>query len=243
VSTRRGDDSPVSSAVGARVDLCYSSSVAVSPTFWASVSLMLASVLGAPTVVFAMSSAGDAPVLAAGPDTAVTPARSPDRRRTFVMVVGFAALAFGLTGLYLVRRKKQHTIQAADPTPEPAEAGTPASKAPPSSAPMAMICPTCLEQYSADARFCKLDGNRLITLREGTDPRGPTGGVCPICSQGFDPGVIVCPQHQEDLVPAPIHLAQRTSGSYPKICPTCGVQYPIGSGFCGADGSALVTVN
>jgi hypothetical protein len=56
--------------------------------------------------------------------------------------------------------------------------------------------------------------------------------------------VQICPVHQEELVPAPVyHAAQRMGGSYPKICPTCGVQYPNGSGFCGNDGSALETIN
>jgi hypothetical protein len=168
---------------------------------------------------------------------------STDRKCMFVAIVGLAALGFGVAGLYLLRRRSR-AAKADHPPPRPEPAIEPVSKPPQSSAPMVMLCPTCLEQYpGADARFCKLCGNRLVALREGADPRGPTGGVCPICSQGYDPGVVICPQHQEELIPAPIHLAQRTSGSYPKICPTCGVQYPIGSGFCGADGSALVTVN
>ena len=107
-----------------------------------------------------------------------------------------------------------------------------------------MQCPTCREEFGLEARFCKLDGNRLVPVRVGTEARGPTGGICPICGQGFDPGVPVCPVHQEELVPAPVYNAARqSSGSYPKICPTCGIQYQNGSGFCGADGSALVTVN
>lgn len=211
----------------------------MSPTLWASVSLVLAILMGAPTVAYAVES-GDS--LAFGPDEAIAPKRASDGKRTFIAVVGLAALAFGATGLYLMRRKKRQE-QAPEPEPTVEAAIEPTSKPPASSSPMVMICPTCLEQYPVDARFCKLDGNRLVALREGADPRGPTGGVCPICCQGYDPGVVVCPQHQEDLIPAPIHLAQRASGSYPKICPTCGIQYPIGSGFCGADGSALVTVN
>lgn len=226
---------------GVTVELCYSYSVAVSPSFWAGVSLVLATLLGAPTVAYAVET-GDP--LAFAPDEAIASKNTSDRRRTFIAVVGLAALAFGATGLYLMRRKKrqEHVPEPEEPVVEAAI--EPTSKPPASSAPlMVMICPTCLEQYPVDARFCKLDGNRLVALREGADPRGPTGGVCPICCQGYDPGVVVCPQHQEDLIPAPIHLAQRASGSYPKICPTCGVQYPIGSGFCGADGSVLVTVN
>jgi hypothetical protein len=210
----------------------------VSPTFWAGVSLVLASLLGAPTVVYAIESGDSVEAL-----HDITPPKKPtERKRTFILVVGVAALAFGLTGLYLMRRRKREE-QPVEPEPSVEPPIEPTSKPPASISPMVMICPTCLEQYAVDARFCKLDGNRLVALREGADPRGPTGGVCPICCQGYDPGVVVCPEHQEDLIPAPIHLAQRSSGSYPKICPTCGVQYPIGSGFCGADGSALVTVN
>ncbi len=188
-----------------------------------------------------MAFAVSPPVTSSEPAKVEAPAATAyDRRRTFVAVVGLAALAFGLAGLWLLRRNKRKE-EASETTPAPAP--EPPSQAPQSATTMAMLCPTCLEQYPADARFCKLDGNRLVTLREGADPRGPTGGVCPICGQGFDPGVLVCPRHHEDLVPAPIHLAQRGSGAYPKICPTCGVQYPSGSGFCGVDGSALVTIN
>lgn len=172
--------------------------------------------------------------------------RAQERRRTFIGIVGFAAMAFGLSGLWLLRRARRNKA-APEPIPlgpEVTRVGEPPE--PPVSKPATgtMVCPTCRADYTAEARFCKLDGNRLISVREGTDPRGPAGGICPVCGQGYDPGIPTCPVHQEELVPAALYQAQeRASGSFPKICPTCGVQYANGSGFCGADGSALVTVN
>ena len=206
----------------------------------------------APVLVFAALSLASVPIFAEPKSASDTPAvrsgSSPesafDRRRTFVGVVGFAALVFGLTGLWLVRRSRRN----ANVTPEVIPVATPPTERAPEPAPpssrAAMQCPTCREEYDTDARFCKFDGNRLIAVRIGNDPRGPTGGICPVCGQGYDPGVPLCPIHHEELVPAPVFNAgRRASGSYPKICPTCGIQYPNGSGFCGADGAALVTIN
>ncbi|MBK9000995.1 MAG: hypothetical protein IPM35_35180 [Myxococcales bacterium] len=166
-------------------------------------------------------------------------------------MVGFAALVLGLAGLWLVRRSRRslpEPPEAEPPPPSPIVTQIRAGSAPREPAVPAaeamLLCPTCRAEYGAESRFCKFDGNRLVVVSRGTDTRGPAGGVCPVCEQGYDPGVVSCPVHDEELVPAGAHRAQeRPSGQYPKICPTCGVQYPNGSGFCGADGSALVTVN
>jgi len=185
------------------------------------------------------SASGDRPIAGAS-----------QRKRLFVGVVGFAAFALGVAGLWMLRRSRT----AATPETRPVQTEPPApvvtriqTLVPASASPretLSMVCPTCRSEYGAESRFCKLDGNRLVPVREGADSRGPTGGVCPVCSQGFDPGIQTCPIHDEELVPAGSQTFEdRPSGPYPKICPTCGVQYPNGSGFCGADGSALVTVN
>jgi hypothetical protein len=168
-----------------------------------------------------------------------------ERRRVFVGVVGFAALALGLTGLWLVRRSRARPTESLEETaPILTQLGPPSEPVRSSKPGGTMVCPTCRTDYTAEARFCKLDGNRLVSWREGTDPRGPAGGICPVCGQGYDPGISSCPIHQEELIPVALYQPrERASGSFPKICPTCGVQYPNGSGFCGADGSALVTVN
>lgn len=178
-------------------------------------------------------------------------ATAADRRRTFVGVVGFAALVLGLAGLWLVRRSRRPLAEPATaeaPVPSPVVTRLRTSSAPREpagpGAEAVLLCPTCRAEYGPESRFCKFDGNRLVAVSRGTDTRGPAGGICPVCEQGYDPGVVSCPVHDEELVPAGAHRApERPSGQYPKICPTCGVQYPNGSGFCGADGSALVTVN
>lgn len=198
--------------------------------------------------VSSISSAGPDPVPglpAVSAQRAATGAqRAQERRRTFVFFVGFASVVLGLAGLWLLQRSRARKARPPVVEPVTIKPAEPSEAVPRPVVGAAMVCPTCRSEYTAEARFCKFDGNRLISLRAGTDPRGPTGGICPVCGQGYDPGVASCPVHQEELVPAALYQAhERSSGSFPKICPTCGVQYPNGSGFCGADGSALVTVN
>ncbi len=165
------------------------------------------------------------------------------RKRKFIAILGGAALLLGIVGLILVRRnRRQNTAREAEQdAPTAAEPGS----RPAVSRRSAMICPTCREEYPADAGFCAMDGNRLIPVEEGMDSRGPTGGVCPVCGQGFDPGVQTCPKHDEELVPAAVYMADRRQAPVPtkRICPVCGTQYPGDSQFCGADGAALVPVN
>lgn len=241
MSTRRGD-------TAAGTSVCYSSPIPVRLTV--AVALLAAAATFADgSILWAASRAQPRPTHDSA-QSAPSQTRASDRRRVFVGVVGFAALVLGLSGLWLVRRSRQK----AQPTP-PAEPISPSPivtrvEVPPPARPSSpaaealMLCPTCRTEYGRESRFCKLDGNRLVAVRDGADTRGPTGGVCPVCEQGFDPGVASCPVHDEELVPAGAHRAQeRPSSQYPKICPTCGVQYQNGSGFCGADGSALVTVN
>ena len=168
----------------------------------------------------------------------------------FVAVVGGALLVFGAVGAWLAlrsrrRRLEQERGQAEREAPPPApQAVTVGQRSPPpAKTEIVLQCPTCRRDYGPEALFCSRDGNRLVPVRDSVE-RGPTGGVCPICKQGYDPGVHLCPLHDEELIPAPLfENAPDSGGTSPKICPTCGVQYRNGSGFCGADGSALVTVN
>lgn len=172
--------------------------------------------------------------------------RAEERRRLFVGIVGTSALILGLVGLWLSLRRRQRQPEpeeAAPPLPGSSAAPRRPEPAPRQPTPRVHLCPTCLAEYPASELFCSRDGNRLVPRAEGTDT-GPAGGICPACGQGYDPGILVCPLHDEELVPAPLaRAAGQRLGSCPKICPTCGVQYRNGSGFCGADGSALVTMN
>lgn len=181
------------------------------------------------------------------PSTSVRAEAPSQRRRMFVAVVGLAALVIGVTGLWLlVRSRRRAAEMPAETQRTPARTLPPPSSAPappaPKPGPVVPVCPTCRAEYGPEALYCSRDGNRLVPGSDGE--RGPTGGICPVCGQGFDPGIQSCPVHDEELVPAPLYDPAPTSAaSSPKICPTCGVQYRNGSGFCGADGSALVTVN
>lgn len=114
-----------------------------------------------------------------------------------------------------------------------------------------MFCPSCRKEYPAGSAFCPLDSNRLISIR-GHEALlgGPSGGVCPVCHRGFNPGVKACPDHREELVPAPVAgVAPPPSQQAPvaprrgKICPKCGTRFDGNATFCGQDGSALVLVN
>ncbi len=160
------------------------------------------------------------------------------RRLLFVGVVGGSALLLGLLGFVLVQlgRRKPLEPEARPPRLPLAPALTPTGMAP-----LAKICPTCREEYPADAAFCPSDGNRLVAARGTGEPPGPSGGVCPICGQGYDPGVLTCPKHGEELVPAALHGAARATES--PICPMCGRHYAGDSQFCGGCGALLVPVN
>ena len=73
----------------------------------------------------------------------------------------------------------------------------------------------------------------------------PSGAVCPVCGQGYDPGISVCPKHDEPLVPPAVYQSNQRGAPTKtrKICPVCGAQFPGESGFCGTCGAALVPVN
>jgi hypothetical protein len=146
----------------------------------------------------------------------------------------------GVLGLVLVlrsrRRARGDTARPRAPLEPPPER----SAAP---APAVMICPTCRAEYPLPAQFCETDGNRLVPLTPGGDARGPTGGICPVCGQGYDPGVSACPKHLEELVPAAVWAARSQQPAGLMICPICGTQYPGDGRFCGSDGAALVPVN
>jgi len=160
------------------------------------------------------------------------------KKIAFVAVVGGLSLSLGMLGLLIVvrGRRRRPAKDAGTRRPPAATASRTPSRA-------AKVCPTCREEYPSNAEFCASDGNRLIALAPGTAV-GPTGGVCPVCGQGYDPGVDVCPKHQEPLVPALAMPERRQSPAFShKICPICGMQFPGDSQFCGKCGAALVPVN
>jgi hypothetical protein len=175
-----------------------------------------------------------------GTRAAVAQERARSRRTTFVAIVGAAALILGVLGLILVARsRKQARAPAGFAAPE-LERGTPSEAARIGGT----ICPTCREEYPADAQFCPLDGNRLTSIIPDAETRGPAGGVCPVCGQGFDPGVTSCPKHDEELVPVAVYRAPLAQAPEPaKVCPICGTQYAGDGRFCGRDGAALVPMN
>lgn len=106
--------------------------------------------------------------------------------------------------------------------------------------------------FPPDGQFCPNDGNRLIAVEDRAS-QGPSGGICPVCGQGFDPGTLICPKDGEELLPAPVALAPSNEEALPPanewvhparlICPVCGTRYPGDARFCGSDGAQLVAVN
>jgi hypothetical protein len=158
------------------------------------------------------------------------------KRVAFIAVIGGLSLALGVLGLLIVRRSRRAATPA---RPSVSLVPTPNAGANRSG----KVCPTCREEYPSEAEFCAADGNRLVPLSPDA-PIGPVGGVCPVCGLGYDPGVTVCPKHQEPLVPALVLAERRRPAPITqKICPVCGTQYPGDGQFCGKCGAALVPVN
>lgn len=110
----------------------------------------------------------------------------------------------------------------------------------------AMACPACHREYApGGSTFCPADGNQLVAVAGHEDMLdGPSGGICPTCKRGFDPGVKVCPQDGEELVPYALRgSASAAPAARGKICPTCGGKFDGNATFCGKDGTALVLLN
>jgi RNA polymerase subunit RPABC4/transcription elongation factor Spt4 len=164
---------------------------------------------------------------------------APGRTRWFVGIAGACALLLGSLGLLLVRRSRRAPELPPEDSPSRprAVALSGGSKA----------CPTCREEFPAEAEFCPVDGNRLV--EHLTLGQGPGGSVCPVCGRGFNPGTLTCPEHGEELVPAAAVAAARapalgqTLTITRTICPVCGKQYTSETRFCGECGASVVPVN
>ena len=163
---------------------------------------------------------------------------APTKTRWFVGIAGACALVLGCLGVLLVRRGRRTSNEPLAELPSRprvalAGAGTIGGKA----------CPTCREEFPAEAEFCPNDGNRLIA--QATLGTGPSGAVCPVCGRGFNPGTLSCPEHGEELVPAPALPPARLQTLFVTrtICPVCGTQYTNETRFCGDCGAAVVPVN
>jgi hypothetical protein len=173
-----------------------------------------------------------------GSRSGVTTDNSRAQRIRLVALIGALALAFGVLGLVLSRRSRRR----ADPPSSRSPESLALRKSAPAPTQHGKVCPTCRDEYPIQAEFCATDGNRLIPLGPET-AFGPPGGVCPICGQGYDPGVSACPKHQEALVPAALAGEGQRVASGRKICPVCGAQFGADSQFCGQCGAVLVPIN
>lgn len=110
----------------------------------------------------------------------------------------------------------------------------------------AMACPACHREYApGGSTFCPADGNQLVAVAGHEDMLdGPSGGICPTCKRGFDPGVKVCPEDGDELVPYALRgSVSAAPAARGKICPTCGGKFEGNATFCGKDGTALVLLN
>lgn len=172
-----------------------------------------------------------------GTQTAVLEEKARGRRLIFVAIIGCCALGLAAAALWMALGRRRR--RRGDPLVSSDESAV--------AAPLheILVCPTCQEEYPAETKFCARDGNRLVPI-SGDDREGlAEGGICPVCGQGFDPGIAVCPTHDEELVP-PTALVQRQDVATPapkRICPICGTVYGTEHQFCGNDGVALVPIN
>jgi RNA polymerase subunit RPABC4/transcription elongation factor Spt4 len=161
---------------------------------------------------------------------------APTQSRWVVGVAGASAVLLGLLGLWLVRRARAGvdlTSPAEVPSAPRAAALVEGAKA----------CPTCREEFPAEAEFCPNDGNRLVP--QAALSVGPGGAVCPVCGRGFNPGTSVCPEHGEELVPAAAYVPTRAPAQVVTrtICPVCGKHYGGEIRFCGECGASVVPIN
>ncbi len=110
-----------------------------------------------------------------------------------------------------------------------------------------VYCPSCRREFPAGTAFCTFDANRLVAIRGHEQlMSGPAGGICPVCRKGCNPGVKVCPEHGEELVPAAVAAAgavAQSTAQRGKICPSCGSRFDGACSFCGKDGASLVVLN
>lgn len=161
---------------------------------------------------------------------------APGKTRWFVGIAGGCALVLGILGLLLVRRSRR--------VPDAPISDAPSRPQPAAPSPSAKGCPTCREEFPAEAEFCPNDGNRLVA--QTTLAAGPGGSVCSVCGRGFNPGTLTCPEHGEELVPASAYVPParlQTLFITRTICPVCGTQYTSETRFCGECGAGVVPVN
>ncbi len=160
---------------------------------------------------------------------------APEKTRWFVAIAGAAAVLLGILGVLLLRRGRSAGPLAAEEVARPQ-----ATAAPPTTT---RVCPTCREDFPAEAEFCPNDGNRLVPA--GALATGPGGSVCPVCGRGFNPGTTTCPEHHEELIPAAAYAASRplSAAITRTICPVCGTQFSGGTRFCGECGCSVVPIN
>jgi hypothetical protein len=161
---------------------------------------------------------------------------APGKTRWFVGIAGACALLLGLLGLLLVRRNRRAPDVPISEAPSRPRASAPSASS--------KACPTCREEFPAEAEFCPNDGNRLVA--QTTLGTGPGGSMCPVCGRGFNPGTLTCPEHGEELVPASAYAPParlQTLFITRTICPVCGTQYTSETRFCGECGAAVVPVN
>ena len=171
--------------------------------------------------------------------TAVLDQTARNRRLVFVAVIGALAVCLAVAALWIGLGKRRSQRSPTSTMNSESDAIATAGAA-------LWICPTCHHEYPAEQRFCATDGTVLVpaaSARAGSqlDPEG----VCPVCGQGFDPGVTVCPVHHEELIPraATGTLQSAAPASSRRICPVCGTVYGNDHQFCGNDGAALVPIN
>ncbi len=163
------------------------------------------------------------------------------RRLRFVIILSGALAAFlGTAGFLLIRRGRKRS------QPQTPQASLRIEVATTKSHPThSMQCPTCKLEYPSQLQFCLKDGNRLVDMTsDALAMTSASGGICPVCGHGYNPGVTTCARDGEELIPVVLAQRNKLPDEAPhKVCPNCGLRYPDGAEFCGIDGSGLVPMN
>jgi hypothetical protein len=181
-----------------------------------------------------------------GTKTAVLENPAQRRRTIFVWTISTIAAVLAAAALWMAgsRRRTKRPAPAFDASSSDGPLPPAEAERNPGVSQAVLVCPTCHEEYPLDQKYCALDGNRLMGLPPQLRLGGMSGGVCPVCRHGFDPGVTRCPDHDEELVPRPaLGPSTPAAAMTRRICPLCGAIYGTDGQFCGNDGATLVPIN
>lgn len=139
------------------------------------------------------------------PTASFSPPRTEEPPTALIVTVAVAALFLGGFALVflVLRRRRNDSIGDDDleSLPDETQATKPASALPfaddrvPA---QTLVCPTCKEEFSDQAKFCPHDRTPLVPAAEIAPP--DRGMVCPLCNRGYEADARFCPHDSAALI-------------------------------------------